>query len=77
MNYDNQTMINQLNGFEDNMKSTWHVKRQLKFFRKPRNSRVIVLDYLHTSKNISNQFINGLSCNVIVGALREIGLRPT
>jgi hypothetical protein len=52
-------------------------EKAVEILQKPRNSRVIALDYLHTSKNISNQFINGLSCNVIVGALREIGLRPT
>jgi DNA-binding protein Fis len=45
MNCDNQ-------GEQDNMKSTMHVKRWLKSIRKLRNSRVIALDYVHTSKKI-------------------------
>ena len=61
----------------DNMKSTRHVKRRLKSVRKLRNSGVIALDYVHTSKNLANQFIKGLSRNVIDGVSREMGLRPT
>ena len=59
------------------MKSTRLVKKQLKSVRKLRNSRVIALDYVHTSKNLVDQFTKGLSCNVIDGASREMGLRPT
>jgi hypothetical protein len=69
MNCDNQTVITKVNSSRDNMKSTRHVKRRLKSIRKLRNSRVIVLDYVHTSKNLSR--------NVIEGASRELGLRPT
>ena len=61
----------------DNMKSTRHVKRRLKSIRKLRNSGVIALDYVHTSKNLGDQFTKGLSCNVIESASREMGLRPT
>jgi hypothetical protein len=42
-----------------------------------RNSRVIVLDYIHTSKNLADCFTKGLSLNVIDIALKEMGMRPT
>ena len=58
MNCDNQTVIIKVN-------SSRHVKRQLKSVRKLRNSRVIALDYVHTSKNLADQFTKGLSHNVI------------
>jgi hypothetical protein len=77
MNCDNQTVITKVNSSRDNMKSTRHVKRRLKSIRKLRNSGVIALDYVHTSKNLADQFTKGLSCNVIEGASRELGLRPT
>jgi flagellar motor component MotA len=59
------------------MKSTRHVKRRLESVRKLRNSGVIALDYVHTSKNLADQFIKGLSRNVIEGASRELDLRLT
>jgi hypothetical protein len=77
MNCDNQTVIVKVNSSKDNMKSTRHVKRRLKSVRKLRNSRVIVLDYVNTSKNMADQFTKGLSRSVIEGASRELGLRPT
>jgi hypothetical protein len=77
MNCDNQTVIIKVNSSRDNMKSTRHVKRRLKSVRKLRNSRVIALNYVHTSKNLADQFTKGLSRNVIDGASREMGLRPT
>jgi len=77
MNCDNQTIIIKVNSPRDNMKSTRHVMRRLKYVRKLRNSGVIVLDYVHTSKNLADQFTKGLSHIVIDGALREMGLRPT
>jgi hypothetical protein len=77
MNCDNQTVITKVNSSRDNMKSTRHVKRRLKTVRKLRNSAVISLDYVHTSKNLVDQFTKGLSCNVIECASRELGLRPT
>ena len=77
MNCDNQTVITKVNSSKDNMKSTRHVKRRLKTVRKLRNSGVIALDYVHTSKNLVDQFTKGLSRNVIEGASRELGLRPT
>ena len=61
MNCDNQTMIIKVNSSRDNMKSTRHVKRRLKSVKKLRNSRVITLDYLHTYKNLADQFTKGLS----------------
>jgi hypothetical protein len=54
MNCDNQMMIIKVNSSRDNMKSTRHVKRRLKSVRKRRNSRVIALDYVHTSKNLAD-----------------------
>jgi hypothetical protein len=77
MNCDNQTVIIKVNNSRDNMKPTRHMKRQLKSVRKLKNSGVITLDYVHTSKNLTNQFTKGLSRNVIKGTSRELGLRPT
>jgi hypothetical protein len=51
MNCDNRTVIIKINSSEDNKKSTRHIKRRLKSVRKLRNSEVIALDYVHTSKN--------------------------
>jgi len=77
MNCDNQTVIIKVNSSKDNMKTTRHVKRSLKSIRKLRNSGVIALDYVHTSKNLADQFTKGLSRNVIDSASSEMGLRPT
>ena len=73
MNCDNQTVIIKVNSSKDNMKSTRHVKRQLKSVRKLRNPGVIALNYVHTA----GQLTKGLSRNMIEGASRELGLRPT
>jgi hypothetical protein len=70
-------MIIKINSSQDNMKSTRHIKRRLKSVRKLRNSRVIALDYVHTSKNLADQFSKGLSHNVIESASSEVGMRPT
>jgi hypothetical protein len=35
------------------MESSRHVKGQLKFIRKMKNSRVIALDYVQTAKNLA------------------------
>jgi hypothetical protein len=59
------------------MKSTRHIKRHLKYVSKLRNSGVIALDYVRTSKNLADQFTKGLSHSVIDSALSEMGLRPT
>ena len=42
-----------------------------------RNSGVIALDYIQTSKNQADPFTKGLSRNVIENAPREMGMRPT
>ncbi|KAK1685584.1 hypothetical protein QYE76_046432 [Lolium multiflorum] len=76
MNCDNQTVIVKVNSSKDNMKSSRHVKRRLKTVRKMRNSGVIALDYIHTSRNLADPFTKGLSRNVIENASREmVGLR--
>jgi hypothetical protein len=77
VNCDNQTMIIKIKSSKDNMKLTRHIKRHLKSVRKLKNSRVIALDYVHTSKNRVDQFTKGLSCSVIDNASSEMGLRPT
>jgi hypothetical protein len=77
MNCDNQNVIIKVNSSKDNMKSSIHVKRRLKSVRKMRNSRVIALDYIQTSKNLADPFTKGPSHNVIDNASREMGLRPT
>jgi hypothetical protein len=76
-NCDNQTVIIKINSLKDNMKSARHIKRCLKSVRKLRNSGVIELDYVHTSKNLVDQFTKGLSRSVIDSASSEMGLRPT
>ena len=63
MNCDNQTVIIKVNSSKDNMKLTWHVKGRLESIRKLRNSRVIALDYVHTSKNLADRFTKRLSHN--------------
>jgi hypothetical protein len=77
INCDNQTMIVKIDSSDDNMKSSRHIKRQLKYVRKMRNSGVITLDYIHTEKNLANPFIKGLSHNVIDTASKKMCLRPT
>jgi hypothetical protein len=77
MNCDNQTVIVKVNSSKDNMKSSRHVKRRLKSVRKLRNTGVIALDYIHTYKNLADQFTKGLSRIVIDHASMELGLRPT
>jgi fructose-1,6-bisphosphatase/inositol monophosphatase family enzyme len=77
MNCDKQTVIVKVNSSKDNRKSSRHVKRQLKFVRKLRNTGVIALDYIHTSKNLADQFTKGLSRIVIDNASMELVLRPT
>jgi hypothetical protein len=70
-------VIIKVNSSKDNIKSSRHVKRRLKSVRKMRNSRVIALDYIHTSKNLADPFTKGLSRNVIDYASKEMGMRPT
>jgi hypothetical protein len=75
MNRDNQTVIVKVNSSKDNMKSSRHVKRRLKYVRKMKNSGVIALDYVQTAKNLADPFTKGLSRNMIDLASREMGLR--
>jgi hypothetical protein len=77
MNYDNQMMIVEVDNSKDNMKSSSHIKRWLKFVRKIRNSEVVTLDYIHIEKNLANPLTKGLSCNVIDATSKDMGLRPT
>jgi hypothetical protein len=77
MNCDNRIVIIKINSSKDNMKSTRHIKSHLKSVRKLRNSRVIALDYVHTSKKLADQFSKGLSHSVIDSASSEMGLRST
>jgi hypothetical protein len=76
MNCDNQTVIAKVNSANDNVKSTGHVKRRLKFVRKLRNSRVITVAYIQINKNLADPFTKGLSRNVIEIASREMCVRP-
>jgi hypothetical protein len=77
MNCDNQIVIIKINISKDNMKSTRLIKRHLKYVRKLRNSGVIALDYVHTSKNLVDQLTKGLSRSVIDSVSSEMGPRPT
>jgi hypothetical protein len=76
MNCDNETMITKVNSSKENMKSSRHVKRRLKYVRELRSSRVIALDYIPTAENLADQFTKGLSRSVIDNASKELGLRP-
>jgi hypothetical protein len=76
MNCDNQMVIVKVDSSTDNMKSSRHIKRQLKSVWKMRNSRVSTLNYIHTEKNLADPFIKGLSHNVIDAAYKEMCLRP-
>jgi hypothetical protein len=77
MNCDNQMMIVKVDSSKDNMKSSRHIKRRLKSVRKMRNSGVIILNYIHTEKNLTDLFINGLSHNVIDVVSKEMSLGST
>jgi hypothetical protein len=77
MNCDNQTVRVKVDNSKDNMKSSRYIKRRLKSVRKMRNSGVITLDYIHTKKNLTDLFTNGLSRNVIDAASKKMSLRPT
>jgi hypothetical protein len=77
MIYDNQMVIVKVDSLKHNMKSSRHIKRRLKYVRKMGNSRVIIMDYIHTEKNLADPFTKGLSRNVMDAASKEIGLRPT
>jgi hypothetical protein len=77
MNCDKQTVLIKINSSKDNMKSTRHIKMRLKSVKKLRNSEVIALDYVYTSKNLVDQFTKGLSHSVIDSASSYIGLRST
>jgi hypothetical protein len=76
MNCDNQTVIVKVDSSKGNVESPRHIKRQLKSVRKMRNSGVITLNYIHTEKNLTYPFTNGLSCNVIDTVSKGMGLRP-
>jgi hypothetical protein len=77
MNCDNQMVIVKIDSSKDNMKSSRHIERRLNSVKKMRNSRVIILDYIHIKKNLADPFTKGLSCNVIDATSKEMGLRPT
>jgi hypothetical protein len=68
MNCGNQTMIVKVDSSKDNMKSSRHIKRRLKYVKKIKNSGAITLDYIHTEKNLTDLFTKGISCNVIDAA---------
>jgi fructose-1,6-bisphosphatase/inositol monophosphatase family enzyme len=74
---DNETVITKVTSTKDNLKSSRHVRRQLKSVRKLRNSGVIAIDYVQTAKNMVDPFTKGLSRNVIDSASKEMSLRPT
>jgi hypothetical protein len=76
MSCDNQTVIVKVDSSKDNIKSSRHIKRRLKSVRKMRNSEVITLDYIHTEKNLTDPFTEGLSRNAIDVTSKEMGLRP-
>jgi hypothetical protein len=70
-------VIVKVDSSNDNIKSSRHIKRWLKFVRKVRNSGVMTLDYIHTEKNLVDPLTKGLSRNVINATSKEMGLRLT
>jgi hypothetical protein len=76
MNCNNQTVIVKVDNSKDNMKSSRHIKRWLKYVRKMRNFGVITSDYIHTEKNMAYLFTKGLSHNMIDVTSKDMGLRP-
>jgi uncharacterized protein YjgD (DUF1641 family) len=68
-------VITKVNSAKDNVKSTRHVKRHLKYVRKLKNSGVIDVAYVQTDKNMPDPFTKGLSRNVIENASRDMGMR--
>ncbi|KAK1667679.1 hypothetical protein QYE76_055838 [Lolium multiflorum] len=77
LNCDNQTVITKVKSSKDNLKSSRHVKQSIKSVRNLRCKGVIAIDYINTTKNLSDPFTKGLSRAVIDGASWKIGLRPT
>ena len=65
MNCDNQTVTIKVNNSKDNITSTRHIKGHSKSVKILRNSKVTALDYVHTCKNMADQFTKGLACNSI------------
>jgi hypothetical protein len=41
------------------------------------NSGVIILNYIHSKKNMADLFTKVQTCNVIHAASKDMGLRPT
>lgn len=77
MNYDNQIVTIKANSSTNNINSMRHVKGQLKHVRKLRNSRVTMLHYVRMSKKLVDQFIEGLSYNVIDCSSSKMGMAST
>jgi lysyl-tRNA synthetase class I len=73
MKCDNETLITKVISSKDNMKSSRHVKRQLKSVRKLRSSLVIALDYIPITENLTDQFTKGLSRSVINNVKVHLG----
>jgi hypothetical protein len=63
---DNQSIIAQLMKKNDNSKSNKHIKHTLKFARKMKTSRVIVVNYVKSESNLVGPFYKGISteCDV-------------
>jgi lysyl-tRNA synthetase class I len=73
MKCDNETLITKVISSKDNMKSSRHVKRQLKSVRKLRSSLVIALYYIPITENLTDQFTKGLSRSVINNVKVHLG----
>jgi hypothetical protein len=73
---DNQTVITNVGSAKVNLKSSRHVKRRMKSVRNLKNTGVVAVDYINTTRNIADPFTKGLPRAVIDGASKEMGLRP-
>jgi hypothetical protein len=72
---DNQTVITNVGSAKVNLKSSRHVKRRMKSVRNLKNTSVVAVDYINTTRNIADPFTNGLPRAVIDGASKEMALR--
>jgi hypothetical protein len=74
---DNESVITIVGSAKENLKSTRHVKWQIKTVRHLRHTCVIAVEYINTIRNLADPFTKGLVRVVIDEASKEMGLQPT
>jgi hypothetical protein len=69
---DNESMITIVGSVKEILKSTRHVKRQIKIVRHLRHIGVIAMEYINTTRNLANPLTKGLARVVIDEASKEM-----